>query len=474
MMRIKKENEEKELHLRDVVKEISCFVMYDDIRDAHYQSEFTLYEDMDDEESIEEWWLSFTDKQFLEISDEEFSKATSFDVLDRMAKLDRTRLSNKQLNILKEKYKEKIIISREDVIKLLESFRKCNRIFYGWYNKKTDSFMRKNNLSLDDCLFIIKNLKLSDYVANTTSYSRYNARNNLIIFEPKDVKLKDGRDLGGIVVYVKLDIDDSSGDVVAMMTMHDALGRNSRPYKDELEESKKKKKKQSSGWSWFERVKIPAGDETIPIAQFNNSVNYGGVTPDGGNLVTGGMGVGESLEEQNEEPRDIETILAIHLQDKLLEHKKLKDDLKDLERRYYSLIRAKKEPAPYLLPTIKEKRKQLEKVDLEITKAIPSNLTINYLLTTLIKLMEYGTKQGLVDRELKEIENVARINDLTYKKPRIGQEFKFYSFNPTRYIVKKVDDNLVYYDVYGNSSTRYSLPIEEFDQHRKDGIIRYI
>lgn len=72
------------------------------------------------------------------------------------------------------------------------------------------------------------------------------------------------------------------------------------------EDKKKRRKRKNGGWSWFERVhsnKIPQGDNTIPISTFNNSVDFGAITPDGGNLVgadgNGGMGVGEALDELN-------------------------------------------------------------------------------------------------------------------------------------------------------------------------------
>ena len=233
----------------------------------------------------------------------------------------------------------------------------------------------------------------------------------------------------------------------------------------------RKKKKSTDGWSWFERVKIPAGDETKPIAQFNNSVDFSAVTPDGGNIVTGGMSVGEALDALNEEDdEDIKSILAIYLQDTLVEYLNLSKDIKDLESRFYSLTRSNHKPEAWLLPTIREKKEKRDKLIKDIYNELPDGVTIDDLLCELQKMWSVGKKRTLTDKELNRIQNQP---DRGKIKPNVGQLFRFYSFIPTKYRVKKVDNNLVYYCVDGRSDEKI-ISLDDFNKYKETGTIWYI
>lgn len=217
------------VHLSDIVKTIDFFVIYDDIKDAHLQSEFDddIEEEYDESDAM--LFSQMSDEQLLELSKDTLNGITDFETLDRLSKLDKSKLTADQLKILQNHFRNKIVINKEDIEKLIDVFKQCNNIEKANYFK-TIRFMKKNNLSDEDCLDIIHNLKSSDYYANTRSIDLDYLGNNLIIFEPKDVELKDGRHLSNIVIYVKLDIDKTTNDTIAMISMHDTDKQNKLPY----------------------------------------------------------------------------------------------------------------------------------------------------------------------------------------------------------------------------------------------------
>lgn len=125
----------------------------------------------------------------------------------------------------------KFTLSREEVAVILEKLKKCYRINQNDYYK-TLKFLKEFKLSLGDCLDIIHGLKVDDYYANTKSRNPDHIGNNLMIFEPSNVKLSGGRIINNVVIYIKIDVDDTTNEAIALVSIHKG-SQDKLPYKND-------------------------------------------------------------------------------------------------------------------------------------------------------------------------------------------------------------------------------------------------
>ena len=224
-----KDGMRNQVHLKDIVKNITNIVLCNDIDRAYLRNSLKLTEDegIDDvEDSFDATCLSMSDNQLKTISDEDLHKITNIELLDRLAKICKDRLSVNQIKLLRNSYKEKIVIDKEDVQILIDCIKLCPNITMEDRLKNTD-FMNKYKLGPKNILDIINSLTINDYCANTRSINFNHLGNNLIIFEPI-IKLND--ELIKLYLYIKLDIDETTGDTVALVSIHDAKKQDALPY----------------------------------------------------------------------------------------------------------------------------------------------------------------------------------------------------------------------------------------------------
>lgn len=220
-----------ELTLSDMISYIDYFVFYNNIKDAYYQV-ITASDEMTDEE----WYLQLDDADLKQLKESKIHTFTNLELLGRLYKIVPNKLTVEQKEIVQEEYKKKVVINRADVQKLLQMFRKCNDLSMAVYHSKTRKYCKDKEITVKDCLYVVHHLTISDYVANTRSINLNHLGNDLIIFEPKNVKLSDGRELGDITVYVKLDVDETDGSTVAMISFHPAAYEDIDPYFDNEDE----------------------------------------------------------------------------------------------------------------------------------------------------------------------------------------------------------------------------------------------
>lgn len=227
----------KYIHLRYILKDkpINLIYVYDDIKNAHFLTEDIIEEDIDKEEerfNNEIEMLNMTNQELLDLSSQEIRSITNLELIDRIAKLDKKKLSESQLKKLKEIYSQKIIINREDVEKLIEELKECKRLFIT-PRVENDTFLDKYDLYVDECLEIIHSLNISDYYATAKNYNINFLGNDLIVFEKDNVALSNGKNLGDIIIYIKLDLTSTQikGTIVAI-SFHQKKASN-LPYKDD-------------------------------------------------------------------------------------------------------------------------------------------------------------------------------------------------------------------------------------------------
>lgn len=215
------------LHLVDILKSVEHILICNDIT-THYK--ITASEDPE-EMSDDSFYLTLTDSQLNELTDDEIYRITNPELLERIAKFDISRLSLQQRRLLKSSLEVKYIVDRSDVEALIKMLKECNSISYDRGHQKTNRFLNPRNIKLQDCLDIIHQLTVSDYVATSKSYNPNHIGNHLFIFETEsDWEIADGVVLEDLSIYIKLDIDETTKDAVALVSFHAAEYNSRKPY----------------------------------------------------------------------------------------------------------------------------------------------------------------------------------------------------------------------------------------------------
>lgn len=257
-------------YLSNIIKDIEYIVLYNNIDDYHFLHFKPITENIDDEnEDVEDskemnilYGSDISDIFIKSLTSERIKGMTNAEVLDRVNRLNPDILTAEQKLLLQDFYKQKIIVDKAGIQKLLDLIKECNYVIFEPYHK-TNIFMKKYNLDDNDILNILKDLKLSDYYRSTKSINLNNLGNNIIIFEPT-VEL--GKDKKQIIIYIKLDVDKSTGDTIIVVSIHDIKNQNNLLYKNNNERNDDEMNKQkilSEAQTADINKKIEAIDELI-------------------------------------------------------------------------------------------------------------------------------------------------------------------------------------------------------------------
>lgn len=223
-------------HLSSIVKRIDHIVICEDLSRRPYilSSKVTaseVYDELDDEQYL----ITLTDEQLQDLPKEKIHSLNNLELLGRLAKIDLDLLSYDQLDLLRKEYATKVIIDEEDVSKILNMIQSCTSISYEGQHWKTNKFLKDSNGNLrkEDCIDILHQLTVEDYAANSRSFNINHIGNHLIVFEPDaSWETEEGEILSDIKIYIKLDIDESDGTAMALISMHQAKYDNDYyPYK---------------------------------------------------------------------------------------------------------------------------------------------------------------------------------------------------------------------------------------------------
>lgn len=87
------------------------------------------------------------------------------------------------------------------------------------------------NLKPDDYFEVIRQLKVSDYYKSTRDFNLGHFGNNLMIFQPKNIKLANKK-LDNLTIYIKFDVDETDGITVVMISFHNTNKQNNLSYSD--------------------------------------------------------------------------------------------------------------------------------------------------------------------------------------------------------------------------------------------------
>lgn len=201
--------------LTDLISRIKYFVVVDNIEDCNL-SVINASEDTDADDA--EYLLSLPDRLLSELTDDEIHSITNIDVLGRLAKLCEDRLTRSQINALRKEYAKKLPIDASTKQQLLALFKQCNKVIVATRKKNTD-FIAEYDLSSEDILNILHSLKPSDFNSRTRNINYGHLGNNIIILYP-NILIPNKDIFVGANLYVKLDIDDQSGDAIVYISLH--------------------------------------------------------------------------------------------------------------------------------------------------------------------------------------------------------------------------------------------------------------
>lgn len=176
-------------------------------------------------------YTKFSTEQLLAKDDEFIHGITDEDTLVRIAKEDSSRLSESQLFIVKQLCKSDYRVDKKSVKEILEILKTKKRAAY-FPTKKNEKFLAEHDVSTDDMLYAVQHLTVGDYVAHKTDYIEEYIDDVLIVFEPtRKLPLKNGGTIENTIIYLKIDIDQSDGSTVFLLSFHDTNREDYKPYK---------------------------------------------------------------------------------------------------------------------------------------------------------------------------------------------------------------------------------------------------
>ena len=221
-------------HLRNIIDRIDCIILKSDARNYHFTTNEIinnhLYEDEQDIEIYpEENLLNLTDYQLSLIPIDKTATFTNTELLDRLYKIDSSKLSNTQIRALQNYYRaHSVIMDEKDVEDFLKKLKMCDLLVISDRQKNLD-FVRRYHFNNNEILEILRQLQVSDYVENRKSINIGHLGDNLIIFQPSLVVIKD-KTFEGLIIYLKIDIDESNGNIYVAVSFHETDKRDHRPY----------------------------------------------------------------------------------------------------------------------------------------------------------------------------------------------------------------------------------------------------
>lgn len=126
---------------------------------------------------------------------------------------------------------DKIIVSKEEVKDILDKIATCRNfdIKKTW---KNNLFAKKNNLTEEDKVLILKQLKLGDYNYTLLSNREDDFGTHLHVFITSRAFNISDRIFDGVSMYIKLKHTPEEG-VICVLSLHDSKKNEKHPYAEE-------------------------------------------------------------------------------------------------------------------------------------------------------------------------------------------------------------------------------------------------
>lgn len=181
---------------------------------------------LQDIRQLEDYYLDVDDDLLSEIPEDIVHSFRNAELELRIAQVAPELLSNSQKDYLRNVLRQKSGHSPEmdeDIRYFIKLLKSCSRVEYYWGHNKTNAFVRTKTgeLRADDILDVLHNLKFEDWSYATRSVNWEHIGDTLFVFKPKvDWITIDGKQLKNVKLYIKLDVDETTRNAVALVSMH--------------------------------------------------------------------------------------------------------------------------------------------------------------------------------------------------------------------------------------------------------------
>lgn len=189
-----------------------------------YSDDITTYQYAKVYASKKKDYSLYTDEQLLSMSKKEMSHLDNDDIdtIERIAKLDKTRLTEYQMRILIASNRKKLPLTRRAIDDILETFKRCDDVARTIY-RKTESFKRKHHMTNRDILMVLHALDRSDFKYKMKSTNQDHLCNEIAVFvTDKTFVFEKGDIIEGLTIYAKIDLTetDPDGDGIVVISFH--------------------------------------------------------------------------------------------------------------------------------------------------------------------------------------------------------------------------------------------------------------
>jgi len=227
---------ENVIKLSDVLKRVVCIKFCDDLNREPTKlaesSQIYATESMADYLPDDNFIMTYTDGQLLGMYKNDklrvqMESLIKPELLLRIYHLCRENLTPEQIAIIKDHQAEqKIEIGEIDVEHLLETMHKCKNIQYSGLHPDTNLFILDpdGNIRTEDCLTVLRKLTIDNWdkdpiVSGDPAY----LGDILIVFQVHADWVDDaGNVFDDLCIYVKVDLNQTTGDSILLVTMHPA------------------------------------------------------------------------------------------------------------------------------------------------------------------------------------------------------------------------------------------------------------
>jgi len=222
-----KSNMQSQLHLRDVLKQIIYIELCKNVN--MFPRSISATEDIDNEAfnmmDNEKTLMRLSDENLMKLSDLDIAMITDGELLHRLNRICPERLLKDQLDILKRWYSDYTFLTDESDVKFfLSQLQTCNTIICRRKDRNGDYVLDSGGkLKISECLEVLKSLTYEDnYIESMHGADDDWFGDDLLVFHKvSDWTTRDGIMHTDMEIYIKLDLDMSTGDCVSIVSFHE-------------------------------------------------------------------------------------------------------------------------------------------------------------------------------------------------------------------------------------------------------------
>ncbi len=218
-------------HLANILKAITCIEFCENIN--YVPKSVAAASDLSDDDYAQidndKLLLRLSDDKLSKISDDRLQLIVDGEVLDRLYHLCPDRFDEVLIERLRKYYSDNTFdVDEADIDYLLGLLKTCTNVVYHRNPRKrtsTDEFILDSGdrVRAADCLKVLKSLTIDDYREGLIGADARYFGDDLIVFRTyQPWTTLSGATISEICIYIKLDLNMTDGNAVAIVSFHDA------------------------------------------------------------------------------------------------------------------------------------------------------------------------------------------------------------------------------------------------------------